>query len=240
MTSDIDCQTVDSEVVDVHDKELQSMRYIWRSGGKTADTAAAELREVARTLNRLRSLPLPPLPSSDPTEWVEERVPDFPFTTDTVDQMFGTLIGHVQLMAYRYEEQGREITQSLAELDKPFQAPAELRGCMHDDYTSEKVYSVLSRLSAVSGLRIVCVWDLLDTYGYSGESAFYIQANNGEALHYLADQPWEWLHSPADDPDTPASPGEPATWAGAVVPGLTYTDLTGGHDLHNFAVHDNT
>ncbi|MEU7631770.1 hypothetical protein AB0C34_17530 [Nocardia sp. NPDC049220] len=240
MTSDIDSRTVDFKEIDLYAEDTDDKRYVWNDGRKTADSTAAELWEVAQKLTALRRLPLKPVPYSDPGEWFEpSRVPTFPFTLDTVEQMFGTLIGHIQLMAYRYEDESRELTQALAELDAPLEVPTELRGCMSEGYTPEKVNSVLGHLANVCGVRIVCVWERFGAYGFAGNCDFYIESNSGEALYYLVGGLRAWLNTSADDPQSPATPGEPASWVGGLVSEFTHADFAGGDNSHNYAIHNN-
>ncbi|WP_043736004.1 hypothetical protein [Nocardia asiatica] len=143
----------------------------------------------------------------------------------------------------RAEEEGRSPDHAPADPDNPishnpaFAAPPELRGCLIDGRrTAEQVNSVLGRLSELSGLRLVCVWEFVDTYGFAGHSNFYI-ATNGEALRHLSGDLGDWLTLPTDDPDSPQTPGDPASWIDAVTCEFTTTVLV-GDGLHNYATED--
>lgn len=235
MSTDPDSQTILDDLA--HAEETQHMRRTWQHGHRAATTAAARLRQTAHTLAELSDLPLPATPYADPAEWFEPaRTPELPVTTDTMTQMFATLIGNLHLIGHRYEQEAHNFTQALAELDtpRPFTAPPELRRSMHDGYDSDTVNSVLGRISALSGLRIVCIWDYVDAFGYAGHSEFYLEHANGEALHYLSGDLYRWLNAPTDDIDAPETPGEPATWIGAKVTEFSTTDLI-GDDQHNYA-----
>ncbi|WP_069164558.1 hypothetical protein [Nocardia altamirensis] len=126
MNSDITSQTIEFGEPDEEAEVIKDMRHVWRQGCRTADSAAADLRAVAQKLTELRTLPTPAVPYADPAEWWEHpHLPGLPFTLDTVDQIFGTLIGHVQLIALRYEEESRDLNQALTDLDKALETPAE-------------------------------------------------------------------------------------------------------------------
>lgn len=108
-------------------------------------------------------------------------------------------------MAYRYDEAVLAFAEALADLYE-FAAPDELRGCMDDGYTPDEVNSVLGQLSAMTGLRLVCIWDYYDEYGYGGNSEFYIEALDGKSLFKLAGNLWAWLSKSVDDPRRPRDP----------------------------------
>lgn len=116
-----------------------------------------------------------------------------------------------------------------------YEAIADLRGSMDDGYDDERVNRVLGRISEVSGLRIVCVWDYYDASGVGGNSDFYVNIDG--QFHDCAGDLWRWLNGSTGDPDTPAVPGPPASWVGAPTDlrddQLRYDD--GGH---NYAIQD--
>jgi hypothetical protein len=92
-------------------------------------------------------------------------------------------------------------------------AIAGLRGSMIDGYCPEDVNRILGRISDASGLQLVCVWDTYDSCGPRGDSQFYIEEDGGRLREVTGDL-WRWLNDDPENPDAPASPGAPATWAG--------------------------
>lgn len=218
-----------------HAEEFEEMRATWLDGRVTAAAAAAGLREGMRTLTELKRLPCVKIPSPDPADLGEApAAPSFPFTLPDPAELFDPLIAHFQLMAYRYDEAVLAFAEALADLYE-FAAPDELRGCMDDGYTPDEVNSVLGQLSAMTGLRLVCIWDYYDEYGYGGNSEFYIEALDGKSLFKLAGNLWAWLSKSVDDPDAPATPGDLRSWIGAEVSDVDPTDLV-GDGLHNYAI----
>ncbi|MFJ3365841.1 hypothetical protein [Streptomyces anthocyanicus] len=107
----------------------------------------------------------------------------------------------------------------------------DLRGCMRDGCTAEDVNRVFARIEAVTGVRLTCLWDYYDAYGYSGNSQFYVEQADSR-LHELEGGLWAWLNGHPDAPGTPNSPGAPSSWRGgpADVP-----EPAGGDDFYNLA-----
>ena len=108
----------------------------------------------------------------------------------------------------------------------------DLRGCMTDGYTSEDVNRVFARIEEVTGVRLTCLWDYYDTYGYGGNSQFYVEDADGR-LYELAGDLWAWLNDDPTTPDTPVSPGTPASWRGAAA---NLPEPAGGDDFYNLAL----
>ncbi|MGW0844123.1 hypothetical protein ACWD26_29100 [Streptomyces sp. NPDC002787] len=90
-----------------------------------------------------------------------------------------------------------------------------LRGCMQDGYTPEDVNRVFIRLEDATGVRLTCLWDYYDAYGYGGNSQFYVEGADGR-LYELVGDLWAWLNGDPAAPDTPKSPGVPFSWCGPV------------------------
>lgn len=78
-------------------------------------------------------------------------------------------------------------------------------------------------------MKLVCVWELHDG-SYGGGSQFYIEDPTSQRLHEVDGDLQAWLFGRVD------SPGEPSTWVGDPVLGLTLTDLA-GDGLHNYVQH---
>lgn len=120
-----------------------------------------------------------------------------------------------------------------------FTAPDDLRGCMADGYTSDDVEDVLGRLSQLSNLNIVCVWDHHFGYGFDGSSNFYIEADGW--LYDIVGELWSWLNVSPDDSAAPPSPGVPASWVGTLSHHVTIQKLELAEPgSHNLAVADRT
>jgi hypothetical protein len=91
---------------------------------------------------------------------------------------------------------------------------SDLQGCMVDGYTPEDIDRVFGRLENAFGVRLVCVWDYFDAFGYGGNSQFYVVGDDGR-LHESAGDLYTWLNfDPAAD-EAPDSPGPPDSWRGA-------------------------
>lgn len=111
---------------------------------------------------------------------------------------------------------------------------AELRGCMAEGYTCKQVNHVLGRIEEFTGRTVVCVWDYVDDFGFTGESQFYLHTVTGSLFETNA-QFWTWLNGDPACPDTPASPGEPSTWFAARPESWTEADLEFHDEGHNYA-----
>ncbi|MFF9786304.1 hypothetical protein [Streptomyces nigrescens] len=109
---------------------------------------------------------------------------------------------------------------------------SDLRGCMVDGYTPEDVNRVFGQLEDALSVRLVCIWDFHDAYGYGGNSQWYLENEDGR-LHDLAGDLWQWLNADPDEASTPCLPGAPATWWGAPA---DVPDCAGGDGFHNLAV----
>jgi len=114
----------------------------------------------------------------------------------------------------------------------------DLRGSMADGYDHDQVNLILGRISAHSGLSLVCVWDCHDHVGFGGDSQFYVQADNGQ-LYELAGDLWTWLNGDTDDSDPAAAvlPGTPRTWTGHAT-AMTTSGLAYHDGAHNYARRD--
>jgi hypothetical protein len=107
---------------------------------------------------------------------------------------------------------------------------------MIDGCDDDTVNCVLGRISNAPGLRLVCVWDVHDTYGVGGNSQFYVEEAGGR-LRELRGDLWRWLNGDPADPSTPASPGITVNWIGQAA------DFTADHlpctdGFHNYAIQD--
>lgn len=128
------------------------------------------------------------------------------------------------------------MTDNLSQPDVTTSDLAELRGCLHGGYNPDGVNRVLGRLSQVTGLQLVCVWDYVDTAGPGGNAQFYIERKRGR-LYTLSSKAWHWL---SDDPaasDTTSDPGSPDTWKGDDSERRTRF-LEWNDESHNYAMRD--
>ena len=116
------------------------------------------------------------------------------------------------------------------------EAIADLRGSMIDGYCPEDVNRILGRISDVTGVDLVCVWDIYDSAGCGGNSQFYVEEDSGR-LREAAGDLWRWLNDDPDDPDAPSSPGSPASWAGEPAD-FTTADLGYDDGFRNYAHRD--
>ncbi|MER6687471.1 hypothetical protein [Streptomyces olivaceoviridis] len=107
----------------------------------------------------------------------------------------------------------------------------DLRGSMMDGYTSEDVNRVFARIEEATGVRLTCLWDYCDAYGYGGNSQFYVEDADGR-LYELAGDLWAWLNGDPTAHHTPNSPGAPASWRGAAA---EVPEPAGGDDFYNLA-----
>lgn len=114
----------------------------------------------------------------------------------------------LELFAERITDLVRDTVRNTA-----LAALADLRGCMRDGYTPEQVNRVFGRIRDQAGVRLTCVWEYLDGYGFGGNSQFYVDGD--EYLYAVDGDLWRWLNGDPHDPTTPASPGAPASWRGA-------------------------
>lgn len=108
-----------------------------------------------------------------------------------------------------------------------------LRGCMAHAYDADTVNRVFGQLNDASGVRLVCLWGELDDSQGGGNSMFFVEVDG--QLHDLAGSLNRWLTGDPDDPNTPASPGAPASWVGPpadIAVDLTY--LLDSDGLHNY------
>lgn len=111
---------------------------------------------------------------------------------------------------------------------------ASLRGCMVEGYTPEDVNRTFRILERAFGVRLVCLWDYHDTFGFGGNSNFYVEGKGGR-LHVLAGDLWRWLNGSPADPFTSVSPGMPASWWGAPA---DVPDRARHDGLYNYAIED--
>jgi hypothetical protein len=114
----------------------------------------------------------------------------------------------------------------------PLDRIADLRGCLADGYTSDEVEWVFGRLEEATGVRLLCLWDCYDAYGYGGDSQFYVEGTDSR-LYELAGDLWAWLNGEPAAADTPNSPGEPSTWQGATA--VDVPEPSEHDDLYNRA-----
>lgn len=114
--------------------------------------------------------------------------------------------------------------------------PDELRASMSDGYDSDAVAVILGQIHDATGVRVVCVWDVYDDYGYTGDSDFRVQDHLGN-IYYLGGRLWAWLNN--SDEQAPDHPGSPTSWIGGL--DTIHTDaLVGGDGGHNYARRDTT
>lgn len=129
------------------------------------------------------------------------------------------------------EARRRAVIDSAA---KTFTADETMRGAMAQGYTPDQVEAVLGYLGERSGLHLVCVWDFHDTFGFGGNSSFYIEADG--YFHDLVGDLWGWLNRPGGDPDAPATPGHPHDWVGVMSTEVAMSDIEFTDDGdHNYA-----
>lgn len=234
-----------TETADHHDDiatELEAMRHAWQVGYRTAASAATDLRTIATTLTQLRTLPMPQLPDSDPSCWSRPTLPTMPFPVETVEHHFNVLAGLVTAVAACYDDHATALTAALTNLENLALDGLvdHLRASLVPGYDAGIANTVLARLSAAGGHRIVCLWGYLDDHGYGDDADLYILSPGGEALHYISDDLLAWLTTDAHDPEHPAHPGHPHTWPNGTVNDFGYTDLATTTDdhRHNIAHHD--
>ncbi|MEU6191333.1 hypothetical protein [Nocardia sp. NPDC047038] len=115
--------------------------------------------------------------------------------------------------------------------------PEHLRASMSDGYDSDAVNNILGQITDATGVRVVCVWDVYDDFGYTGSSDFRVEDPLGH-FYYLSGDLWAWLNETADH--APAHPGSPASWIGGIDTEHTTHTLAGGDGAHNHAIHDKT
>ncbi|WP_331758009.1 hypothetical protein OG225_41855 (plasmid) [Nocardia sp. NBC_01377] len=114
--------------------------------------------------------------------------------------------------------------------------PDDLRASMSDGYDSDAVTDILGRTLGATGVRVVCVWDVLDDGGYTGDSDFRVQDRLGN-IYYLGGHLWAWLNY--SDGQAPDHPGSPTSWIGGL--DTTHTDaFAAGDGAHNYARRDTT
>jgi hypothetical protein len=113
---------------------------------------------------------------------------------------------------------------------------ADLRGSMIDGYDDERVNRVLGRISAATGLNLVCVWAFCDGLGVGGDSQFYVLSDEGR-LYEVAGNLWRWLNDNPGQPGAQASPGHPDSWIGEPAD-FTADDLPYDDGWHNYALRD--
>ncbi|WP_331738811.1 hypothetical protein [Embleya sp. NBC_00896] len=112
---------------------------------------------------------------------------------------------------------------------------ADVRGSMFDGYDDDRVNAVLGRVNEAFGIRVVCVWNYVDAYGFAGDSDFYVEDAEGR-LHYLSGRLWLWLNRAPDHADAPEAAGTPAEWFGSVT-GMSAKPMAGDGRL-NYAIRD--
>lgn len=112
---------------------------------------------------------------------------------------------------------------------------ADLAGRFHDGYDSDDIRRVFEQIRAHTGVRLLCVWDYFDDFGYGGNSEFYVQTSDG-TIHQLGGQLWPWLWGGCEE--APEGPGSPDSWIGSPAP-LNIGDLD-GDGLGNAAVENRT
>lgn len=208
--------------------EYHARPYLARAEEKRLDPAAAQRVTVEELIARLRLFPQHlQVWSADPTS----------------REGYAPLDGTAALGADPDPGSGDPSTFVVLGKDDSFgtQAPSplanegHLRGIMVDGYSPDDVNRVLGRLSDVTGLLILCVWDYYDDYGFGGNSDFYVNVNG--RLHYCTGDLWPWLNGSVENPDTPPDPGTPASWVGELADldedQLPYTD-----GQHNYTTVD--
>ncbi|MEU6719773.1 hypothetical protein ABZ897_50675 [Nonomuraea sp. NPDC046802] len=129
-----------------------------------------------------------------------------------------------------------ELIDHVPDNPRPLHAVSRLRSAMHDGYDDSLVNSVLGPISLATGVRLVCLWDKHDGFGFHGDSNFYIATVDGRLLE-LQGGMWRWLNGEPDDPDTPHFPDPPDKWPGASTP-MTIHGLAQHDGLHNYATND--
>ncbi|MFF7250504.1 hypothetical protein ACFZBU_42315 [Embleya sp. NPDC008237] len=112
---------------------------------------------------------------------------------------------------------------------------ADVRGSMFDGYDADRVNTVLGRVNEAFGIRVVCVWNYVDAFGFGGDSDFYVEDAEGR-LHYLSGRLWLWLNRAPDHADAPEAAGTPAEWFGSVT-GMSVKPMAGDGRL-NYAIGD--
>ena len=111
----------------------------------------------------------------------------------------------------------------------------QLRGSMINGYDNDRINRILGRISDVSGLEVICLWDLHDHTGLGGDSDYHVVIDG--RLHCLGGELAAWLNSEPDDPSAPITHGIPADWIGAPTD-ITVADLPYHDDFHNYAARD--
>lgn len=111
----------------------------------------------------------------------------------------------------------------------------DVRGSMFDGYDDDRVNAVLARLNAAFGIRLVCVWNALDTFGFHGHSDFYLETPEGR-LHHVAGSLWGWLNHAPEDDGAPDEAGTPASWWGRITE-MSMKEMTKDGCL-NYAIRD--
>ncbi|MGW2109919.1 hypothetical protein [Streptomyces sp. NPDC001948] len=103
---------------------------------------------------------------------------------------------------------------------------AELNGTFAFGYGADDVRSVFGRIADQGGPRLVCVWEYADDYGYSGNSIFYVEDEDGGLFEVNPDV-HRWLRGQQE------TPGPLDTWTGprAYEP----EEFPISDDLHNYA-----
>ena len=68
---------------------------------------------------------------------------------------------------------------------------SEFRGTFADGWTDDDLRSVLPQINELLCIRIVCLWDAYDDYGFHGHSNLYVDTDEGLAT--IPDGLWQLL-----------------------------------------------
>jgi hypothetical protein len=111
-------------------------------------------------------------------------------------------------------------------------------GRFEDGYTDDDVNRVLGEISDAAGVRVVCVWDFIDSFGPGGNSEFFVET--GDGFVPLSGDLWAWLNEAPGSEHAVATPGDPATWVSSDPDETLRVEDLVGDDWHNYAREDRT
>lgn len=126
----------------------------------------------------------------------------------------------------------------IASAARTFAASEDLRGAMVDGYSAGDIERILGPIGQQTGLHLICIWQryIECTDSFVGDSNLYIEADG--QIFELGGDLWGWLNLNPADPDTPATPGDPASWVGSLCAEMTMNDIEWTDaDDHNYAVY---